>query len=547
MAYRELVVTEIQEVIRRVLLGLGYRAIAAGTGLDRKTVRRYAEALQDLEAAIDMSQGDDAGALVDALAAQVMAAVRVGAPASSQGAHAALWALHGESIAAWHREGVPCPKMAELLHRHHGVTVPLRSLQRLVQRRLGRQGPTPTRWVADCKPGEELQVDFAELGWTTDMDKGEKRKLFAFICTAVHSRHCMVWPTWSCTSFDVLAGLQAAFEFFGGVFKVVIFDNAKAAVLRADPVSPALHPAVLQFQQHHGFVLDPARVRRPQDKGRVERTVQYVQGSMFAGESVMPLSQWCEYAAQWSERTAGMRVHAVTRRRPAEHFAEQERGALLALPTTRWQWGHQGLHRVGRDGRFRLQAEMYAVSGLVGETLWVRADERSVTAWHRGEQVLRCDRVGKGQTGGAPELLQGRAAAVSQRNPTPLLEQAAEHGPSVAEVARLTLGPPPWFGQVRKFKMLMQLCTQYGSKQVDEACAVALSLQVHDVLRIRGRLELGLGAQDAHAAGTGESDESAPAVEPTAPVPAPALRFSRSANEFRHDSGADHAPREVAA
>lgn len=543
MAYRELVVTEVHEVVRRLLLGQGLRAIAAATGLDRKTVRRYGEALDSLETAVALPVDGRGSDLVEALAAQVMAQVRVGAPAQSHGVHEQLWAKHGEAIEAWHREGVPCPKMAELLHRHHGVTVPLRSLQRLVQRRVGRQGPTPTRWVADCPPGQELQVDFAELGGTADMDKGERRKLFAFVCTAVHSRHCFVWPTWTCTAQDVLTGLQAAFEFFGGVFPVVIFDNAKAAVLRADPVAPALHPAVLQFQQYFCFVLDPARVRRPQDKGRVERTIQYVQGSMFAGESAMPLSQWREWARQWSEQTAGLRLHAVTQRRPAEHFAEQEREALLPLPPARWQWGHQGYHRVGRDGRFRLDGELYAVAGLIGEKLWVRADEQTVTAWRNGEQVLRCTRVGKGQTGGPPELLQSRDNAVSQRNPPPLLEQAAEHGPSVAEVARLTLGPPPWFGQVRKFKMLMDLCSKYGSESVEHACAAALSLQVYDVMRIRGRLELGPGAGVGQADIAVQAAAASPAVPPERVKPNKmAPRFSRSIDEFRRSSAAVASP-----
>lgn len=538
MAYREVLMIEVHEVIRRLLMGHGLRAIAASTGLDRKTVRRYADSLRDLHALDTVPVGGGVAALVDALAPQVMASLRVGAPPRPR-AHEALWAQHGASITAWHNEGVPCPKMVELLHRQYAVSVPLRTLQRLVQRRLGRKGPKPTTWVADCAPGEELQVDFAELGWTEDLQSGKRRKLFAFICTAVHSRHCLVWPTWTCTTVDVLEGLQAAFEFFGGVFKVVIFDNAKAAVLRADPTNPALHPAVLQFQQAHGFVLDPARVRRPQDKARVERNVQYVQGNMFAGESSMALSAWREYARRWSEQTAGMRLHGMTCRRPAEHFAEVELPALLALPAERWQWAHQGHHNVGRDGRFRLDGELYAVAGLVGEKLWVRADRRTVTAWHHGRQVLRCDRVGKGQTGGDPAVLQSRKLAVSQRNAPALLEQAAEHGSSVGEVARMVLGVPPWFGQVRKFKLLMALCEQYGSEAVERACAAAVSLQVYDVLRIRSRLELGVDTRDDAAASVPPA--AAAASTPATPAPESVSqrpRFSRSVDEFRRPAPA---------
>jgi len=41
MAYRELGVIEIREVLRRFCVGEGLRAIAQGTGSDRKTVAKY--------------------------------------------------------------------------------------------------------------------------------------------------------------------------------------------------------------------------------------------------------------------------------------------------------------------------------------------------------------------------------------------------------------------------------------------------------------------------------------------------------------------------
>src|SRR5437867_1856195 len=44
MAYRELGMVEIREVLRRWLTGDGLRAIARGTGVDRKTIAKYVRA-----------------------------------------------------------------------------------------------------------------------------------------------------------------------------------------------------------------------------------------------------------------------------------------------------------------------------------------------------------------------------------------------------------------------------------------------------------------------------------------------------------------------
>ena len=78
--------------------------------------------------------------------------------------------------------------------------------------------------------------------------------------------------------------------FFGGVFKVLIPDNASAIVADADAVNPRFTAGWLDYAQHCGFATDAARVRSPKDKPRVERAVQYVRGNFFAGETFTGLA-----------------------------------------------------------------------------------------------------------------------------------------------------------------------------------------------------------------------------------------------------------------
>ena len=84
----------------------------------------------------------------------------------------------------------------------------------------------------------------------------------------------------------MIAGCEAAWAFFGGVFKVLIPDNLSAVIADADPVNPTFTVGWLDYAQARGFGTDPARVRSPKDKPRVERVVQYVRGNFFAGETV---------------------------------------------------------------------------------------------------------------------------------------------------------------------------------------------------------------------------------------------------------------------
>ena len=97
----------------------------------------------------------------------------------------------------------------------------------------------------------------------------------------------------------MIAGCEAAWAFFGGVFKVLIPDNMSAVVDGADPLEPRFNQAFVEYAQDRGFVIDPARVRSPQDKPRVERTVQFVRGTFFAGETFVDLADAQRRAEAW--------------------------------------------------------------------------------------------------------------------------------------------------------------------------------------------------------------------------------------------------------
>ena len=78
-----------------------------------------------------------------------------------------------------------------------------------------------------------------------------------------------VYLTFSMTLEEVIAGCEEAWEFFSGVFRVVVPDNMSPVVARADAVNPRLTREWLEYAQARGFVTDPARVRHPRDKPRV--------------------------------------------------------------------------------------------------------------------------------------------------------------------------------------------------------------------------------------------------------------------------------------
>jgi hypothetical protein len=214
MAFREVSVVQVREALRRWLRGDGERPVARGVGVDRKTARRYIMAAVEL--GIDREGGEEQ--LTDELIGQVVELVRPHRPDGHGEAWRALLAEEAR-IKEWVAQDLTVVKIGILLARR-GVAVPHRTLARFAVERCGAGRRSTTVRVDDPPPCVELQVDFGRLGLVAD---GERRRVcWALIFTACFSRHCFVWATFTQTTEDVIAGFEAAWVYFGGVFPVVI-------------------------------------------------------------------------------------------------------------------------------------------------------------------------------------------------------------------------------------------------------------------------------------------------------------------------------------
>jgi hypothetical protein len=237
VVFREVDVFEVREVLRGWLDGVGLRTVAARAGVDRKTARRYVQAAQ--EAGLTRDAGPSA--LDDELIGVVVGAVRSARPKG----HGDSWETlltHQEQISAWvGQDKLSIVKVEQLLTRQ-GVNVPYPTLHRFAVARCGFRPKGTTVRVLAGEPGVECQIDFAQMGFILDPETGRRRKVHALIFTACYSRHMFVWLTYSQTLSAVIAGCEAAWKFYSGVFKVLIPDNLRpVATSLPNSLSPARH------------------------------------------------------------------------------------------------------------------------------------------------------------------------------------------------------------------------------------------------------------------------------------------------------------------
>jgi transposase len=392
MAYREVTSMEIKEVLWQWMLGAGVKTVAQRVGMDVKTARRFVRIAEEL----GLTRHAGVEALDDAWLARLHARLgnhRARPRGDAWGAYKAARSRIDARLAA----GVSLAKVHRELRRD-GVLVPYATLHRFVVDQLAFGRPATTLPVVDGKPGEELQVDTCWLEQRIPDSNGRMRRLNAWVVCPSVSRYRFVYPIFDETTASAIDACKAAWAFYGGVFHVLIVDNTKAIVVEPDALTPRLQAAFLEYSQARGFVVDPARVRRPTDKARVERSVRYVRQDCFGGESFASQADARAHAERWCRETAGLKRHSRTYRTPREHFDAVERPELLAAPTDRYDLPVWSSAKVARDHYAQVARGLYSLpTRFIGRTLTVRADRALVRFYHEGVLVKTHARVEPGR------------------------------------------------------------------------------------------------------------------------------------------------------
>jgi transposase len=517
VSFRELTMIEVREVLRRWKAQQGLREVARETGLDRKTVRRYVEAIEELGVGRDIEIDD---ALVHQVASRVQTRA-VPEPSTER----QLLMEHRDRIEAWLTQKTPLrlTKIGTLLGREHGVDVSYATLRRFAIDEFSWGMKKPTVRIADAPPGEEAQVDFGKMGEVFDPAAGRVRALYALVVTLCFSRYQFVWPTWEQTTVAVCEGLDEAWGFFGGVAQRIIPDNASSMISKADPLAPTLVEAFADYAQARGIFIDAARVRRAKDKGRVENQVPYVRESWFAGEQFDDLEHARRDAGTWCRDTAGTRIHGTTRAMPREVFEREEKPLLRPAPTDRFDVPHWGDAKVHPDHHVQVQKALYSVpTRYIGKKVRVRADSRTVRIYIGTELIKAHPRVAIGKRSTDPNDYPKGVSAYAMRSVDGLIIRAKERGAHVGLYAEKLLGGPlPWT-TMRQGYELVRLCDRYGDARVDAVCKRSIEFDVIDVPRVSRMLKLAIAGEER------ASESGKLKTLPNASPP----RFARSTERF---------------
>jgi transposase len=368
----------------------------------------------------------------------------------------------------------------------HGFTHSYQSVKRFVNKLYPPEWQQPARAVIVTDPGEEAQVDYGTGPLVRDPQSGKYRRTRLFVLTLGYSRKCVRLLVFR-SSARVWAELhEKAFRRLGGSARVMVLDNLKEGVLQPDIYDPTLNPLYRDVLAHYGVVALPCRVKDPDRKGKVEAGVGHAQKTPLKGLRFESLEEAQAYLDRWESRWADTRIHGTTKRQVAAMFAE-ERPHLLPLPLEPFRFYEYGHRVVNLDGCVEVEAAYYgAPPGWLGRRVPVQWDGLYVRLLH--PQTGQLLREHLRQKRGCYRIQEQDRSPRTPPSTLQLLNRATHAGRNIGKLCQAIHERQGQVG-VRRILGVLSLAKRFGSATVEEACAAALELGVHEYHFVRRYLE----------------------------------------------------------
>jgi hypothetical protein len=348
----------------------------------------------------------------------------------------------------------------------------------------------------ETAPGEVAQVDFTYVGLLFDPELKVMRKCWLFLMTLGYSRHLFAKLVFDQRVETWIRLHIAAFDYLGGVPRVIVPDNLKAAVVRAAfnvDDDPGIQRSYRELARHYGFQIDPAPPRAPEKKGKVESNAKYVKGNFFKGRPPEPIID-CQVALdRWVLEIAGQRIHGTTSKRPLEVFVGEERQTLGALPLTRYEYVIWKRVRLHRDAHVQIRGAFYSAPWrLIGKDLWAKTTRKSVVLMDDYERIATHSVVPRGQRSTQEDHLPEGRGDLRHRSQSHWVDRAGRIGPQTRALVEELFASDDVLLRLRIVQSIVSHLELHPTVRAEATCARARHFDNRSYAAIKNILRQGL-------------------------------------------------------
>jgi transposase/5S rRNA maturation endonuclease (ribonuclease M5) len=458
----------------KILLGKGMsqREIQRKTGIDRKTIRRYAQPHNT----VTPEETDHSKSPSRQGVATGSAGPSVQNPPPRPPVRGQDLPNYARSACEEHRDWIEeqlklgrnamaiYQDLVELfgfVHRYNSVKRFVRGLKTRDPRQFDR---------LEFLMGEEAQVDYGQ-GAPTLRSSGKYLRPRLFIMTLKYSGRAFRKTVWKSSKETWCKLHEEAFRYFGGCPQYVTLDNLKEGVIHPDIYEPDLNPLYAAMLKHYDVVADPARVSDSDRKGTVENAVKHTQNTALKGRKFESIEAQNEWLMHWESRWAAPRIHGRAKRQVEEMYQE-EKPYLQPLPLMPFRYFEQEKRTVYDDGTIQVGNSYYAASPApLGTEVVVRIfDEEIEIVDPRRMELIR--RHPKSKRAGSLMMEPGDRIFNPSRETDRLLGQAEAIGPHTFALCEYWFNEEGRSGQRRMYG-LVNLVRHYPACAVEKAAELA--------------------------------------------------------------------------
>ncbi len=239
-------------------------------------------------------------------------------------------------------------------------------------------------------PGDVCEFDWGEVKLEIN---GQMRILYMAVFTPAMSnyRYAVLFHRQDTASF--LQAHVLFFEHVGGVFHIMVYDNMRVAIRKfIGPSEKEPTEALLKLSTYYQFHFRFCNVRRGNEKGHVERNVEFIRRKAFCKKDQFPT---LEESNIWLLGTCGRLNTRFNRdnqgKRPID-LLEVEQRALYPVPP-RFDCGQMEQCRVDKYSVITYATNRYSVPDhLVGKMVDVKVYPENLHCYYENQKIGEYER-----------------------------------------------------------------------------------------------------------------------------------------------------------
>ena len=237
----------------------------------------------------------------------------------------------------------------------------------------------------DYRPGEVCEFDWGEIKLYLD---GKLARLQLAVFTSAYSnyRYAFIYHRQ-----DTLSFMESHVRFFdaiNGVYPQMVYDNMRVAVSRfIGPHEKEPTRALLQLRGHYSFSHRFCNAYRGNEKGHVERSVEYIRRKAFGlKDRFSDIAQAGSHLLSTLNKLNGTKQTGTGQ--TASDLFQEEKKVLRSLPPSGLVCSEQVQLRADKYATISYRTCRYSVpDSLVGQFVDVDIQSHGINIYHQSKQV----------------------------------------------------------------------------------------------------------------------------------------------------------------